>query len=114
MTYVELPMPEDVLPWRRREADQLRTSFRSDADLVDGVLRWRSNGRVVPSHCFRDAFCMPPAANGPTERVENDASLAEYARHVPVYSPETLAEMRSEYGEGAMVVDVLSGRRTRI
>ncbi len=114
MTYVELPVPRDTLPWRRREADRLRTSFRTEAHMVDGVLRWLRNGRVVPSHCFRDAFCEPPPANATTERAENEASLVEYARHRPEYSAETLAELRSHYGRGATVVDVLSGHRTRI
>jgi hypothetical protein len=112
MLHQELPVPAGLPAWREREVARLRDWIRNDTDDLDGILRWKTNGRVVPETSYRDAFCEPPPGSVDTERRENAAFLDEYRRNPPRHSDETLAEMRNEFGEGATVVDVVSGRRT--
>lgn len=109
-----LPIPASTLPWRVREAERLREQFQADATVRDGALRWNSNGRVVPPDVLRDAFCEAPAEHVATYDREVAAFLAEYRRRDPRLEGEALAEARSAHGAGATVVNVITGRRTRL
>lgn len=127
MLYRELPMPQvgdknakrpafGINERDVREALRLREQFRTAAYEDGGVLRWKSNDRCVPMHCFEDAFCEPPALQQETVRAEDAAAIADYiARNKGRQrSPEELFEMRAAFGEGATVVDVLTGDRTQL
>jgi len=85
----------------------------------DGVLRWNSNGRVPPADCvqdFLDAGCQGFDVAKSTEARNADliAFVQEYKRNQRPATGEELAEMRAAFGPGAVVVDVLSGRRTKL
>ena len=115
--------------WERRvngkwvlDLNKAREKFASNASVTDGVLRWKSNGSVPPQDCL-DAFVeaglgskFDMEATSQTRRKEEDASLADYRRrmanHVP--SEEELFEMRAAFGPGAMVVNVITGKETKL
>lgn len=114
MPYIERPIPADALPWRVREAERLRDWLRNDTIEDAGILRWKTNGHVVPSSTYRDAYCDPPIGSEQIERQEADAFLAEYRAMQIEHDEETLAEMRAAFGEGTTVVNILTGHRTRL
>ena len=111
MIYRENEIPADQPAWRVREAGRLRDWLRGDTDETDGILRWRSNGRVVPASTYRDAYCTPPEGSADVERREGEAFLEKYRQMPQHYDDETLAEMRSEFGAGSTVVNIVTGRR---
>jgi hypothetical protein len=114
--------------WERRvdgkwvlDHDQVREGFKR-AEVVEGVLRWKSNGSVPPQDCL-DAFVeaglgskFDMKVTSQTRRKEEDASLADYRRrmanHVP--SDEEMFEMRAAFGPGTTVVNVLTGKETKL
>lgn len=114
MIHREDEIPADALAWRVREATRLRQWLRDDTDAVDGILRWKSNGRVVPASTYRDAYCTPPEGSAQVERQEADAFLEAYRSMPHHHDEETLAEMRSEFGVGTTVVNVITGTRTTL
>lgn len=114
MLHTENEIPANEPAWRVREAARLRESIRDDTDETEGILRWKSNGRVVPASTYRDAHCTPPAGSAETERREADAFLEEYRRLPHSYDAETLDEMRREFGVGTTVVNVATGIRTTL
>lgn len=114
MLYTEHPIPADAPIWRVREADRLRAWLRDDTDETDGILRWKSNGRVVPASSYADAYCTPPATSAEVERRENDAFLEAYRSLPQEYDEDTLNEMRGAFGEGATVVNIVTGHRTTL
>lgn len=96
--------------------DRLRASLADPAEVseTDGVRRWRSNGTVIGPHVFADAFVACPAVQREAYRAELDAFAARERAHPRPLSEEELWEMRSEFGRGTTVVNVLTGRRTRL
>ena len=87
---------------------------------TDGVVRWKRNGRVMPKDsreilahtCYRDLF--DEEASTAVEKDETAAFLNGYMRNSHEPSFEEMAEMRSVFGDGAMVVDVLTEEMFRI
>ena len=83
---------------------------------ADGVVRWKSNNRVLPEECreilshttLKDLFSEE--ASRAAEDAETLAFLEGYSHRA---SEEEISEMRAAFGEGATVVDVISGERFR-
>lgn len=79
----------------------------------DGAIKWESNNRYLMEDTMDRII-----ANGFSEfsreetsrkrEIQNKEFIAQY-RHSP--SQEELVEMRAAYGEGTVVVDVISGER---
>lgn len=92
--------------------------YETECTLVKGVLRWKSNGRVPPAeHCqaAKDAGLDVSVARCKEDRAaEQTRFLAEYRANPPELTDENLAEARNAFGAGAVVVDVLSGRRMKL
>jgi hypothetical protein len=93
---------------------ELRHSYRMDDD---GTVRWDSNGRVIPKDCIKDAMCMylpefSALATDANRESETAKMVADYAawREKTPYSAEEMFEMRAAFGEGAEVVNVLTGK----
>ena len=83
-------------------------------------VRWNSNDRV-PFDDMLEAF-QSLGFIGQLERdnsndartAENEATIALYRKNFKGYDSETLAEMRSEFGSGSKVVNVLTGTVTQL
>jgi hypothetical protein len=104
---------------KAREADEYREkiefgTFTDD----DGVLRWNM-GNAVPADIYRTAygFDMPVAMLAAYER-ETAKVIGRYkaaqARRSPEQIAEETAEMRAAFGPGEEVVNVITGKRTRL
>ena len=114
MIHTEDEIPPDAPAWRVREAGRLREWLRDDTEETDGILRWKSNGRVVPATAYRDAYCTPPEGSAQVEQSEASAFLEAYRSMQQQYDEEQLAEMRSAFGAGSVVVNVITGKRTTL
>ena len=87
----------------------------------DGIGRWTTNGSVIPddSAALFAALGLAPGLDVAATAAARDAEvrevLARYRASQPAEpSPEQLTEMRAAFGAGATVVDVITGRVTRL
>lgn len=107
------------MDWRAREAARHVAMVRDEATIVDGVVRWNSNGQVPPSDVIDHAVAggVPGIDVNACElarAADTRAFFAEYRRRQPaVPSAEERAEARAAFGPGVEVVDAISGRRFR-
>lgn len=105
--------------WERQEALRLLRSFDEDA-VVDqaGVVRWKTNGQVPPREVLEFwAYAQKPFdLEASLRALEEDVErfIQEYRRRWRPPGPEALAELRAAFGPGAVVVDVLAGRRFKV
>ncbi len=80
-----------------------------------GVLRWISNGRVPPAENCEEAKAqglLVSVARCKEARAADDHAFIEaYRKNPPEMTAEDLAEARSVLGAGAVVMNVLTGRR---
>lgn len=85
----------------------------------DGVLRWTSNGRVPPADIIALAahITMPinVAACTKARDEETAAFLAEYRKNNDrQMTAEERFEARATFGKGTTVVNLITGRRTKL
>lgn len=103
----------------QREARDVANRLRTEATIVDGVIRWNSNGNVPPTECVALAVHIGLPVNvAACDRVrdaETTAFLAEYRKSQRGRKPsaEERFELRAAHGRGGRVVNVLTGRVTR-
>lgn len=102
----------------RQEAERLATSFDTDTVKVDGVIYWKSNGRVPPTDVldfwrhigkrfnYNKSIAM--------QKRQTKVSIEQYRANQRPLTEEQLYEMRAAFGEGTEVVDVFTGRRTKL
>ena len=90
--------------------------------INDGGASWVTNGAYIPMHCLA-AFLRGKYGHlvdaETHERLLNDQntkSIQEYKERMKnhVYSEEELFEMRSSFGEGVEIVDVITGNKIRL
>lgn len=81
-----------------------------------GIWYWRSNGHVIPDSVWREAGLDAPDGQAEARAADVARDLARYREtmrnHVP--DAEELYEMRAAFGEGAEVVNVITGKVTRL
>lgn len=85
--------------------------------VTDGVIRWDSNNAVPPQE-FLDLFAhvgveFDMAASQAARDADMDEFLAAYRRNYRGPSDEERAEARAAMGEGAEMVNVITGHRWR-
>ena len=91
--------------------------YTSEAYTEDGgrTWRWVSNDRVCPvDACKEYGIPCDPVAQEVARDTEVDAFLAAYRENDPVPSDEERFEARAAFGEGAELVNIITGRRWRI
>lgn len=100
------------------EAQRLAHQLRTEATITDGVVRWNSNNQVPPA----DIVALAPQIGLPVDvaacTVARDADTAAfltiYRKRPHHVSAEERAEMRAAFGPGTKVVNVITGRVTRV
>lgn len=102
--------------WREREKQQARKQLETETYEKDAALWWSSVDRPVPLHVFKAAEIEPPPAQGSVIAAHTERVLSEYREAMKdhVHSPEELAEMRANFGPGATVVNVITGKKTKL
>ncbi len=108
--------------WKKNAEEEVRKAVaKVDADAAveaDGAIKWNSNGRYL-----MDDFCekleyagygFSREATAKKRDAQNAESLAEYRKNDKGFTGEELAGARAAFGEGTTVVDVLTGKKTRL
>lgn len=108
--------------WRRNaEAEIEKMSQRAlDGEIffgADGVCRWKSNNRILPTDCreklahtpYRDLF--DEEACKAADEKETAEAIEAYRRNRKVLTFEERMEMQAAFGKGTTVVDCISGER---
>lgn len=91
--------------------------LEGDIDLTDGVARWKSNNHVLPEDCCemlaQRVAGVNLAACDKARKIDDEKFFAEYRKAMENYVPseEEMCEMRAAFGEGEVVVDVITGRK---
>ena len=85
---------------------------------ADGAIKWNSNGRyLMDDFCEKleyAGYAFSREATAGKRNAQNQESLAEYRRNDKGLSGEALAEARAVFGEDTTVVNVLTGKKTRL
>ena len=109
-----------------RSAKKEIEDFQKKADngeiLVDenGVATWKTNGRCLPEECCEklsySTFIFSIEATRVAREEETAAFLESYrkANANRRRSAEELNEMRSAFGTGTTVIDIITGERVRL
>ena len=101
--------------WKKNAEEEVKKAVAQADEKAtvdeDGAVRWKSNGR-----CLMDDFCekLEYAGYPFSREAQNEESIAEYRRNHRGLSGEALAEARAAFGEGATVVNILTGERTKL
>lgn len=105
-----------MFPWQVRERDELREKLKTETATKNDALYWVSVDRPVPMSCFKDADVTPPAGQQKAYDDYNDAFISDYKRKMKNHrhSDEEMFEMRAAFGPGATVVNVITGKKTRL
>lgn len=116
--------PNDHYWQRSAEKDVARVleQYEDGKLLIDeyGVAFWASNNRAVPEDiAYMGKYGGLPIDLRLTKELEDrqtKKSLEEYRERMKdhVYTEEELGEMRNSFGEGTVVVDVITGRRIQL
>lgn len=99
---------------RQNEINEGRVYF------VDGVAYWQSSNRTVPNDIVVQFLMLTDAIDIDKHETAHDnevtESIREYKEQMKNYVPseEELFEMRSAFGEGTEVVDVITGKVTKL
>ena len=111
--------------WQRsaeKEVAKVVEQYENGELLIDeyGVAYWASNNRAIPQEYAEKAIYGGLPVNAELTRElelnQMEKSLAEYRERMKnhVYTEEELGEMRNAFGEGKVIVDVITGRRIRL
>ena len=108
--------------WKRNAQEEVKKAVaKADAGATveaDGAIKWNSNGRyLMDDFCEKLEYAGYPFSREATAQkrdAQNEESLAEYRKNDRGLSGEELAEARAAFGEGTTVVNILTGRRTRL
>ncbi len=108
--------------WKKNAEEEVRKAVaQADAQATvdaDGAVRWNSNGRyLMDDFCEKleyAGYAFSREATAAKRDAQNAESLAEYRRNDKGFSREELAEARAAFGEGTTVVNVLTGKKTKL
>lgn len=108
--------------WKKNAEEEVRKAVeQADAQATveaDGAIKWTGNGRyLMDDFCEKleyAGYAFDREATAKKRDAQNEESLAGYRRDDRGLSGEALAEARAAFGEGTTVVNVLTGRKTKL
>ena len=84
----------------------------------NGGAYWKSSGYYLPDECIEKlehtTFKFSAEETKKARKIQDDKFIEEYRKNPPSPSFEEMCEMRAAFGEGAVVVDVFSGRQYKL
>ena len=107
--------------WKKNAEKEVAEALEDVAENAiieeDGAIRWISSGNYIP-----DDYCEKLEYGGynfsrEATKIKSDIQLSKFAEEYRksmenhVYSEEELYEMRSAFGEGTYVVDIITGKK---
>jgi hypothetical protein len=102
--------------WKAQELDRAKRLIEAETYEKDGALYWRSVDRPVPVDCFETAGLPIPPRQTEACSEHARAFIEAYRKSMEnhVHSEEEMFEMRAAFGEGAEVVNVITGKRIKL
>lgn len=108
--------------WKKNAEEEARKAVAQADEKAtveaDGAIKWDSNGRyLMDDFCEKleyAGYAFSREATAKKRDAQNEESLAEYRRNDMGLSGEALFEARAAFGEGTTVVNVLTGKKTRL
>ena len=108
--------------WKRNAEEEVKKAVAQADEKAtveeDGAIRWNSNGRyLMDDFCEKleyAGYAFSREATAEKREEQNAESLAEYRKNNKGLTGEELAEARAAFVEGTTVVDVLTGKETRL
>lgn len=105
----------------KKDSERVEKNFDTETYFDDnGVIRWKSNNSVPPKDilefwAYREKPFNYKLAEQ-TRKKEDDEFLEEYRKQMANHQPseEELFEMRAAFGEGTTVVNVFTGKKTKL
>lgn len=102
----------------RESSKRLEKQFETDAYVVEGIVRWKSNDNIPPTDILEfwdhigKSFDLEKSKS--LDEEESTKFLEEYRKSQEnrQYSEEELFEMRAAFGEGETVINVFTGKKT--
>lgn len=90
--------------------------------LENGTAKWKSNGRYIPKDCLEYVLHSKYASQIDVDvhntalSDQNSKCIEDYRKKMEnhVYTEEELGEMRNAFGEGKVIVDVITGRKIKL
>ena len=101
------------------EAERLMSQRDNIEVEEDGAAKWTSSGNYLPADVvekltFAGADFFSAEATAAKREAQTAAFLDSYRRNYKGPSEEEKAEMRAAFGEGITVVNVITGKKTRL
>lgn len=108
--------------WKKNAEEEVRKAVAQADEKAtvetDGAIRWKGNGRyLMDDFCEKleyAGYAFSRKATAEKRDAQNEESLAEYRKSDRGLSGEALFEARAAFGEGTTIVNVLTGRRTKL
>lgn len=123
MTRFEMEIMGKFGEWWQKDAQKRAAKMVEQAkkDAVvesDGAIKWKTNGNYLPDDCCAmlewAGFEFDREATDAKREAQTEKFFSEYIKRQKEYNNEELSEMRSVFGAGTVVVDVISGRMVRV
>ncbi|ELP5902300.1 hypothetical protein QTV49_004329 [Vibrio vulnificus] len=94
-------------------------SLVEDTEVLDsGAIIWKTSKNCVPMDYFRDLDILPPAVQKEAISAQDKEAIQAYIESQRNRTPEQIAEeeasMRAAFGKGTTVVNVLTGKKTKL
>ena len=108
--------------WKKRAEREIETfqEMVENGEIYldeDGAARWKNNNRCLPSDCVEKltytSFDFDPEMTNQKREEENEEFLADYRKNHRTTS-EDWSEMRSVFGEGTPVINIITGEVTKL
>ncbi len=83
--------------------------------IENGVAYWKSNDRAIPVDCVEnyDIPVNPEIQQNALDKELHDF-IESYRKNPPKYTDEDKAEMRSAFGEGETIINVITGEKIKL
>lgn len=113
--------------WYKNAREEVSRLYDQRNDMIiedDGAVRWKSNGNYLPDDCMEKLEYSPYDLSSKISREatkikrekQNKKFIQEYRKQMEnyVYTEEELGEMRNAFGEGAEVINILTGKKIKL
>jgi hypothetical protein len=95
-------------------------SYQNETYIIDGIIRWKSNNAIPPKGILDTwkELNLPFDYAGSLKQLDIDTAknIVNYVKSKKShkYSAEEMYEMRSAFGEGVMVTNVITGKSIKL
>lgn len=99
----------------RTEAENLAKKFAVNAEVKNGIVRWKSNKRVPPTDVLEFwaylGFNFDLVASLKAQEEETAAFIAAYRKNYKGPTEVNILEARAAHGPGVELVNVITGHK---